>query len=189
MSALPGSRKMGHDGAMSERHAPILSYPFDLTELGDTTREVVVTADAAQCAAIAASFSLPAIAQLSGRFKLSRRRSGPVEVRLDLAAVVTQTCVVSLEPFEQRVAERTTLALLTEAQGAALDPQAPIDPDAPDEIVATGSVVDLGAILVEQLALALDPYPRRPGAAIPADAEADTAPVSPFAVLATRGPR
>ncbi|MGC9269929.1 MAG: DUF177 domain-containing protein, partial [Acidiphilium sp.] len=57
-----------------------------------------------------------------------------------------------------------------------------IDPDAPDEIVADGTIIDLGVILVEQLALALDPYPRKAAAALPADQTSHHR--SPFAALA-----
>jgi hypothetical protein len=41
--------------------------------------------------------------------------------------------------------------------------------EGPDEIFFGVEVIDLGAALAEQLALALDPYPRRPGAALPAE--------------------
>ena len=36
--------------------------------------------------------------------------------------------------------------------------------DAPDEIPYQGSAIDLGEAATEQLALALDPYPKQPGA-------------------------
>jgi hypothetical protein len=58
-----------------------------------------------------------------------------------------------------------------------------------DEIpTGPGAVADLGEALAEQLALALDPYPRAPDAALPPEAE--EAPASPFARLAAlRGGR
>lgn len=184
MSALPASRKMRQYCAMTHPTPPILSEKLDLASLADTPRSIALTADPQQCAALAAAFGLPSIIALSGQFKLHRTRPGPVAAQLDLTARITQTCVVSLEPFEQHITERTTLALLTTAQAAKLDPAAPIDPDAPDDIVAEGTIVDLGAILAEQLALAIDPYPRKPGVTIAADTAA--VPPSPFASLAAR---
>ena len=45
-------------------------------------------------------------------------------------------------------------------------------------------MLDLGEAAAEQLGLALDPYPRQPGAELAAAAEDDES--SPFAVLAAR---
>ena len=44
---------------------------------------------------------------------------------------------------------------------------------------------DLAAPLLEEFALAIDPYPRKAGAAFAVPAEPDDAPESPFAVLKT----
>lgn len=167
---------------MTSTPTPILSEPIDLATLGDAPRTIGITASPDQCARLAASFHLPAIPNLSGRFKLSRRGTGPVSAQLDLSAIVTQTCVVSLDAFDQPINERTTLTLLTSTQAAAIDPHASIDPDAPDDIIADGTIIDLGAILAEQLALALDPYPRKSGVIL-TNAVTD-APASPFASLA-----
>jgi hypothetical protein len=62
----------------------------------------------------------------------------------------------------------------------------PTDLDPPDPII--GGVIDLGQVVAEQLVLALDPFPRAPGAAFdsPADAPAaeGTPTPGPFAALA-----
>ena len=42
-----------------------------------------------------------------------------------------------------------------------------------------GDSIDLGAALAEQLALALDPYPRKPGAKLPAGSPSDAARFTP----------
>lgn len=41
------------------------------------------------------------------------------------------------------------------------------DPEALDEIPYTNGMLDLGEAAAEQLGLALDPYPRAPGAVLP----------------------
>jgi uncharacterized metal-binding protein YceD (DUF177 family) len=58
------------------------------------------------------------------------------------------------------------------------------DDDPPDEI--EGGVVDLGAYVVEHLALALDPFPRKPG--VEFEAPAQESEPSPFAALARLKP-
>ncbi|HQT74597.1 MAG TPA: DUF177 domain-containing protein, partial [Acidiphilium sp.] len=143
-----------------------LARHFDLARGGDDPETVTIETSAAERAAIAAAFGIPAIAALSGSFHL-RRAGGPrIEARLELAAEVTQSCIVSLEPVDQSIAETAALLLVT--NGAPVEDDDMLDPDAPDQVALEGTVADLGALLVEQLALALDPYPRRPGAEPPA---------------------
>lgn len=172
MGELPSSCKMRHNPLMVVAPSSALSARIDLYHLGDEPRDMTLEADEAARAAIAAQLGIPAVGVLTGHFRLVRVGEGRVDSRLDLVASVTQTCVVSLEPVEQTIAERSALVLLAEDAADRLDATAAIDPDAPDEIVAEGSVIDLGVILVEQLALALDPYPRCQDAEPPAAASA-----------------
>lgn len=126
---------------------------------------------------------LPAIAALSGVFVLHHEKNGVIAGTLEMRAEVTQICVVTLEPFPARVAERTALRFVPAGElagedGLVLDPETL---EGPDEIPYDGEGIDLGAALAEQLALALDPYPRKPGAQLPA--EAGEAQKNPFAAL------
>ena len=66
-----------------------------------------------------------------------------------------------------------------------------IDPDEDDEIEPLGDRIDLGLVAIEALALALPPYPRKPGATLgPATAAArgaaplEESALKPFAALA-----
>ena len=62
-----------------------------------------------------------------------------------------------------------------------------LDPESlegPDEIPYENDEIDLGEALAEQLALALDPYSRKPGAELPGEVLDDGA--SPFTVLKGR---
>ena len=86
-------------------------------------------------------------------------------------------CVVSLEPFETTQREAFSLRFVPEGQ----ESETP-DPESEDEIPYAGGTIDLGEAVVEQLALDLDPFPRKEGAELPS--EADPANVSPFAALA-----
>jgi len=145
-----------------------------------------IEASEAERAALAALFSLPAIASLSGDFELQHEQDGVIAASLKLRARVTQICVVTLEPFAAVVAEDAKLrfvpaAKVREGEEHVLDAETL---EGPDEIVFNGHEIDLGAVLAEQLALALDPYPRKPGAVLPAGLadEAD----SPFAGLRGR---
>jgi uncharacterized protein len=143
-------------------------------------------ANDAECAALAERFGIPGIARLSGTLDVTRPGQGPaIRIVGEVTAEVTQTCVVSLEPFTQTVGERFVQRYTFEE--VAEPPEVFSDPDAeePPEPIA-GDTLDIGEVLAEQLALALDPYPRAPGVAFGGarfgEAE-DAPPASPFAVL------
>lgn len=150
---------------MSET-TPEFSRRVPLSRLRETAERITVEADAAECAALAARFAIPAIAALQCRFVLRRDADGGIAASGSLEAVVTQICVVSLEPFETPIAEEFAVRFVPAAQISEeigdLD-----DFDAPDEIGHDGAALDLGEAAAEQLALALDPWPRKPGAEMP----------------------
>jgi uncharacterized metal-binding protein YceD (DUF177 family) len=163
------------------------SRPVRAGHIKDTPQEHVLVAGEAVRAELAARFGLPEIALLRGEFLLRHERAGIIAARLRMQAKVTQICVVTLESFEARIDEESALrfvpaASLPESEGEELDAETL---EGPDEIPYTGDLLDLGEALAEQLALALDPYPRRPGAALPAEFSGE--PGNPFAVLKGRG--
>jgi hypothetical protein len=164
----------------------IFSRRMKAAPIGTTPVERRIEAEAAERAALAAIFGLPAIASLGGDFTLAST-GGVIEATLALTARVTQICVISLEPFEAKIGETARLrfipaaALREDSEIAVVDPESL---EGPDELPYAGDVIDLGAVLAEQLALALDPYPRKPGAKLPPGASSGDA--NPFAVLAAR---
>jgi uncharacterized metal-binding protein YceD (DUF177 family) len=173
--------------ALPEMHRPVA-----LGQIGTAGLEREVVATAAECAAIAARLLLPAVAALACRFRLSNAGAGVVLAEGRLTARVTQECVVTLDPFEVDLAEDFRVRFVPEDQFDADDDS--IDLESDDEIPYAGSHIDLGDAAVEQLALALDPYPRKPGVALPeegAPPPAEDAPpaTSPFAALARRTQR
>jgi uncharacterized metal-binding protein YceD (DUF177 family) len=170
--------------------AAVFSRKMKLGALGASPVQRRIEADAAECAALAARFGLPAIASLAGDYTLVRAAgsgAGVIEATLNLAARLTQICVVSLEPFDANILETARLrfipasTLREDAELAELDLESL---EGPDELPYAGDVIDLGAALAEQLALALDPYPRKPGAKLPPAASSSGE--NPFAVLAAR---
>lgn len=144
-----------------------------------------VEATPAERAAIAEQQGLVDVAGLTATFLLKRTGKG-VRVTGAIHADVTQTCVVTLEPFPVTLDEPVDVRFArpaeersgrrSEVETLALDAE-----DPPDPIV--GGRIDLGALAVEFLALALDPYPRKPGAEFILPLE-EPPPASPFVVLA-----
>ncbi len=166
---------------MSAEPAPELSRPVDVGRIAAAGEVVVVEANPAERAALAIRFGIPAIGKLTVTFRLTvpRRRVVPAAGRM--SAEVTQVCVVTLEPFEATIEEAFDVLFVPAGTETEDDLG---DPDAPDEIPYDGDRIDLGEAAAEQLALALDPYPRKPGAVL--DDDGDDTPPSPFSGLAGR---
>ncbi len=157
--------------------APEFSRLVPLARLPEFGRAETLKASPAECAALAKRFAIPAVDRLEAALLLRPEPGGGVMVTGTLSADVVQACVVSLEPVAQRVEDEVALRLLPPNE------EPSDDPDSPDEIPVEGDTVDLGEAIAEQLALALDPYPRAPGAELPQDAAGGDA-AGPFGALA-----
>ena len=113
--------------------------------------------------------------------------AGSLRLSAEWSADVVQACILTLDPVASRLADRFELvfapaaAAPSDAEPVAFD----VDAEDPPEPLPADAV-DVGAALVEQLALALDPYPRKIGAEFPSayvSAEADGITESPFSKL------
>ena len=164
-----------------------LHRPVDLGGLLDSGRVVDITASADECAAIARRLGLVALRDFRAVGRLDVVRRGRVtSFDARLRATVTQTCIVTLEPVEAVIDETIEVRLLSQSETRAQQ-ELDIDIEEDDiEITETG-IVDVGDIAVQYLALALDPYPRSPGAAevvLPVEGgDEETTPANPFDVL------
>jgi uncharacterized metal-binding protein YceD (DUF177 family) len=160
---------------------PELHRPLPAERIGAGWMDFAVEATPAECAALARRMGLPAVLSLNCRFRLARQDGGAIAALGHLQARVMQTCVLSLEDFEAPVEETFTIRFVPSGQEST-----DIDPESEDEVPYQAGLLDLGEAAAEQLGLALDPYPRQPGAELPTlQAEEDTKP-HPFAALAKR---
>lgn len=155
---------------------PEFSRPLPLARIGAAGREELLVATAGECAALALRLRILDVAALSARLRLVPQPGGAVLAEGELRAEVTQACVVSLEPVAESIVCPLAFRLLPAGQE-------PADgPEDLDEIACPDGIADLGEAVAEQLALALEPYPRAPGAVLPP--EAQDASADPFAALA-----
>ncbi len=155
---------------------PEFHRPVPVERIGAAGIEQRVEADPAEREAVARRLGVPAVAALSCRFRLSRAPGGVILAEGRLEALITRVCVVSLDEFETAVAEDFRVRFVP--PGLEGDE---IDPDSDDEIPYDSAEIDLGEAAVEQLALTLDPYPRKPGAEL--SEPEPPPPEGPFAVL------
>jgi hypothetical protein len=159
---------------------PEFSRPLALDRLGAAPFAMDVTASEAERAALAVRLGIPELLAFTCHWRLRRTEAGRIEAEGAFEARLARECVVSLDPFETE--QRDRFRVIFVPAGTEIDDP---DPEADDEIPYDGAAIDLGEAATEQLALELEPYPRKPGAALPP--EAQEPPESPFAGLGRRG--
>ena len=172
---------------MSETASP---WPLRLRlhEVQRTSQTLDLEADAPRRATIAKALDLAALNRFSAQVRLSRWLDG---AQLDgrWEAEVTQVCGLTLELFDTtlRGEFQVRVVLIDSPAAGAPASEVSIDPEAADPPdVLEGDEMDVGGYLVEHLALEIDPFPRRPGAAF--DPQPAESPASPFAVLQSLKP-
>lgn len=156
-------------------------------------RTLSVKADDEALARLTERLKVSALESLNADVNVTRFRGGLRAVGR-LAATVVQPCVVTAEPVTQEIDEPVDRVFLPASQRPREhEPGAEIfvdleSEDPPDYI--EGHELDLTELLVETLALAIDPYPRAPGASLESpDVAPDDVETSPFARLKELKPR
>lgn len=158
---------------------PPFSDTVRINEIGERLTRTLEP-DAAARARIARALDLASLNSLSGQMAVEPAMDG-WRLTGRVVAEAVQTCGVTLEPLPVSIDEAFTVNLVEEAPEAIEDEEIEIDLDVDTPDVIEDGKIDLGAYLVEQLSLNLDPFPRKPGAEFQQPPE--PAEISPFAVL------
>ena len=159
-----------------------------VTELTQEGLALSLTANETERAALAKRLGLISLDRLEASVTAVLRGAGAA-VHIQFTADVVQSCIVTLEPVSASAADSVELLYLPENMQETLVAAGPrevvVRPDDDDSYQPLiGDTIDLGAAVAEHLALAIDPYLRKPGAAFDsADAEAEMR-GKPFAALA-----
>jgi uncharacterized metal-binding protein YceD (DUF177 family) len=162
---------------------PELSRPVRLDRLGADPLPVTVDADEAERRALARRFGLLSLDSLVAETALTRD-GDRVGCSGTLRAAVVQACVASGEPVPAAVEEAFALRFVPTRDDAAAE-EIELDSDDLDTVEYEGGAVDVGEAVAQTLALALDPFPRAPGAeqALQAAGVVGEEDVGPFAAL------
>lgn len=130
-------------------------------------------------AKVAARLGVPGAGAVSGTISVAPTAEG-AQVDGRVSARLTRHCVVTLEPMDEHIDEAFSIRFAREAR---IEGEIELDLDDEWTEPMTGDTLDLADILVQQIALAMDPYPRKEGAAAPAALAPNPEDVSPFAAL------
>jgi len=151
---------------------PEFSRPVNVARIGRLDYQVEIAANAEERAALARRFDLVVLESLTATLILKKRGDGVVEVSGTYRARLAQPCVVTLDPVWATIEEDVRLFFSGGLGGAArktdhtIDDITSIDDEGSPEPIIDG-VMDLGEAVAQLMALALDPYPRSPGASTP----------------------
>jgi uncharacterized metal-binding protein YceD (DUF177 family) len=143
---------------------PEFSRPERIDTIGAGERPVAIEADADERRRLAGRFGLVAVDRLAASFAV--RRDGPAIVAAGrIEASVVQACSVTGDPLPAQVDEQVSLRFVAEGEDTPGDHEVELAADALDTMPIEGDAIDLGEAAAETMALALDPFPRSPGAA------------------------
>ncbi|GGY49051.1 YceD family protein [Parvularcula lutaonensis] len=155
-----------------------IHHPIALSDLDSDAKHVSITASEADRRLLAERYDVTDVIALKGDMDVTRHGS-LVRVAGSIEAELGRTCVVSLEPMRETIAENFAVDFTTEFSETE-EEEVEADLDAPEPL--KGDHIDLGDVLLEQLVLAMDPHPRKEGAEAPKDPGAGKE-SSPFDVL------
>ena len=168
---------------------PEFSRTIDVSRLPPEGRNESFSASPEECAALQERFGVDAFLSLQVDVSVQPWKRGGCRVRGTAKAVLTRTCVVTLDQFDSTLEVRLD-RLFSDRPAVRVDGQeivVSVDDDDIGQIV--DGEVEVGELAVEELLLELDPHPRKPGAEFKPQAANDSGgqdePVrnNPFAVL------
>jgi uncharacterized metal-binding protein YceD (DUF177 family) len=144
-----------HDDAPSEAKLPSQPYRSALVS-GRKPLRFHFTPSETDRALIAQALDLLALPEFSFKGELSPQGRSDVVLRADLSALVVQPCSVTLAPVRTRLSESTERRFVRDF----IEPEAEEWEIPAEDVEALPEVIDVAAIAIEALALALPLYPR-----------------------------
>lgn len=137
--------------------APEFSRCVALDGLPKGGRHFKLEASAEERIAVAKRLGAPAVGALSGALRVTAGKAR-FSVRGTVIARLTRLCVVSLEEIAEDVEETFEIDFVRRADGLETDDEE-ISLDSPE--VHGDPQFDIGELLVQQLSLAMDPFPKK----------------------------
>lgn len=167
---------------MAEQNDPEWAFVVDLASLPRGGRDLSLEADEETRARIARRLQIPAVNRLASTLRVSASL-GEIQVTGQVRAELVRECVASLEEITETVDEVFEIEFLRQP------PDLPEAPDEDDEDwlnapeVHEDPTIDAAELVIQQLSLAMDPFPRKPGARSLAEEYGREEEPSPFAEL------
>ena len=166
-------------------NSPELSRPLQVDKISAGGVEEILVANEEERKRLAERFGLLSLLSLQAQLTVTPARGAMFAVKGHMEADVVQQCVVTLEPLPAHISQQIDVLC---ADPEFLDPgvsppHVEVDDDEMEPII--GGIIDLGELVSQNLGIALDPYPRKPGLTFVEVEYGDDTVANPFAKLAT----
>ncbi len=157
---------------------PVLLEAVRINQIGEK-RTFSLAPDAEARRAIAKWLKILDLPRFEAELTLVPSRAGwHLSGRLTAEAV--QACGLTLEPVEEQINDTFGMDFVEADEASdASEVEVVLDEDSPD--IITDGRIDISRHVLEHLSLALNPFPRKPGAVF--EPPEETAEISPFAIL------
>lgn len=182
---------------MSDKFTPEFSRIVKTDEQVNAKEKLVIEANEAERAGLAKRFELVSIDSLKAELEVKTASNGEVTVRGPMTAHIVQSCVATLEPVAEVVEDSVEVLFSPHVS----EDDMPSNPDdledlSEDELMAlldqpeplVDGMIDVGEVVAQFLAVAMDPYPRKDDAELPdsvqSEEDAQDDKPNPFAQLA-----
>jgi hypothetical protein len=161
-----------------EKRSPV-SFPAHVARLPQKGLPVLIAADEAQRLALAAEYDLLSVENYRAELLVAPWKRHGVKVTGRVEADITQACVVTLDPVAAHIDEEVEGLFLPDDsklgrlgfEGGGEILLAAEGPDSPETF--HGDTIDVGALAEQFFGMAIDPYPRKPGASLEGGAGGD----------------
>jgi uncharacterized metal-binding protein YceD (DUF177 family) len=162
-----------------------LDWSYRVREIPEAGLRETRNATAAERARVAEALEIVSCEELTAKFDIRATGKGHYRLAGNVAAKLTQTCGVTLEPIPQTAEGSFDVEFW---------PAGSVPEQGEDEVEALSAaeiepiehgLIDAGRIVLETLSANVDPYPRKAGAEFQADVldDPDNAAGGPFAAL------
>jgi hypothetical protein len=161
-----------------------LAWEHSVQDIPESGLSVERSATQEEREAVARSLDLLACSSLTARYTITPRTEGHFRLTGTVEARIEQSCVVTLEPLTNDVAESFSVDYWPETElpapgGGVLDIN-----DEPDLEPIVGGKIEVGRVIFQSLAGGIDLFPRKAGATFEAPQLPESGSESPFAALA-----
>jgi uncharacterized metal-binding protein YceD (DUF177 family) len=162
--------------------------PITVAQVPETGLHRDIVADQAVRQALSEMGGLREVKSAQASLDVTPRTGGRFHVTGNVRARIGQTCVVTLEEIENDIDEPVDLIFAPAEQvpqmATLVDEAEESDEETPDPLEPIDNgMIDLGKVATDALFLAVDPYPRKPGAVFEPVVEAADPEDHPFAAL------
>ena len=152
----------------NDTSSPLSAWTQRVTEIPERGLEASYLASAEQRAEVSKALGLLGCEKLAVKYRIQAISGGRYRLIGNFTAIVSQACVITLAPVVSEIAETFDEEfwppeLVPMPKGGVADEQEVFAAGAAPEVIHQGHI-EVGRIVFEQLATALDPYPRAEGA-------------------------